>query len=125
MDGYLIPSDWFFAIIGVIVGAVIAWFVFLFFTLPWKRTKQRIEAIEKDTQDLKGRIDEYRKEISLLAEQLTTSSEEARNMERRVALPADTVGVKESDLLLAGQRLFSQGNLDAAIHTLVLFYICI
>lgn len=108
-----ISQTWFILILGALLSAIL-WPLIQFLVLPWKRTKQRIEITEKNAKDLKDKIDEYRQEASILAEQFQNSFETLQSVEQRITFIADKIGLK-GDLLAWGRLMFLEGNLDEAI----------
>lgn len=108
-----IPEIWFYLILGAILGAII-WPMIQFLILPWKRTKRRIEDMEKDAGELKDKIDKYGREVFALAEQVQNSLEIIQTIEQRIKFIADKIGLK-GDLLSWGRLMFLEGNLDESI----------
>lgn len=111
-----ISREWFFAIVGAILGAILAWLVSLFFLSPWKRMRRRLEGLEEEEKELKEDIKKYGEAVGSLEAQLENSLETAQNLEQRLAFLADKVGLK-GDLLAWGRLIFLEGQLDEAIGT--------
>lgn len=111
-----IPREWFFAVAGAVLGAIIAWLASLFFLLPWRRMQRRLEGLEKDEENLKEDIKKYGEGITSLKAELEKSLETAQNLEQRLAFLADKVGLK-GDLLAWGRLIYLEGKLDEAIGT--------